>query len=69
MGIIDIMKVLNDPDIEEKIRAVVNAVAPVGMDLPRVVTMIELIAEKLDITQDDIDNRITLKKGMQKDAM
>ncbi len=55
MGAADFMKMLMDPDLPEKMNRI-------GDKLERYAVMIELIAERQDITQKEIDERIELKR-------
>lgn len=61
MGLIDLMKILNDPDMDQKIGALVEK-------LDYYVTILELIAERLDIPQTEIEERIDLKRKVRENA-
>jgi len=66
MGILDIMELLNNPEFFERIESRVDLFLT---RCERIEAAVELIAEKLELTQDEIRDRIILKRGLkQKEA-
>lgn len=63
MGVLDIFELLNNPEFFKKIESRLD----LFLDrVERIETVVDLIAEKLDIRQVDIQDRIILKRGFQK---
>lgn len=62
MGVLDIMEFLSNPEFFEKIESKVD----LFLDrVERNEVVVDLIAEKLDITQAEIRDRIILKRGLK----